>query len=111
VREQPFSEALVTLLQPLGLTYRMVDASTFEITTRKTAAARLELEFYPVAAILAKSTTPEALIEQVKSQVAGATWNDAGGPGAIVFDKASGCLLVLQSQPVQVKVQLLLGRL
>ena len=60
---------------------------------------------------LAKPMTPEALMEQIKAQVAGATWNDAGGPGAMLFDKASGCLMVLQSQPVQVKVQLLLGKL
>ncbi len=111
VHGRPLSEALVSVLDPLGLTYRIVDAGAFEITTRKAAAARLELEIYPVAAILAKPTTPEALMEQVKAQVAGATWNDAGGPGVMLFDKASRCLLVLQSQPVQVKVQLLLGRL
>jgi hypothetical protein len=111
VHEQPFSEALVSVLQPLGLTYRIVDATTFEITTRKAVAARLELELYPVAAILAKPVAPETLMEQIKSQAAGATWNDAGGPGLMVFDKVSRCLLVLQSQPVQVKVQLLLRRL
>jgi len=110
IREQPVSAALVSMLHPLGLTYRIVDAATFEITTRKAAEARLELEFYDAAKWLAKPMAPEAVMEQVKSQVAGATWNDAGGPGAMVFDKASGCLLVLQSQPVQVKVQLFLAK-
>jgi hypothetical protein len=111
VHNRPLYEALVSLLQPLGLTYRIVDAGTFEITTRKAAAARLELEFYPVAGILAKGTSPEALMERIKAQLAGATWNDAGGPGAMVFDRPSNCLLVLQSQPVQAKLELLLGRL
>jgi len=111
VRQQPLSEVLVTMLRPLGLTYRMVDATTFEITTRKAASARLEIEFYPVAAILARPMTPEALIEQIKTQVAGASWNDVGGSGAILFDKASQCLLVLQSQAVQAKVQIFLGKL
>lgn len=111
VREQPLSEVLVTMLRPLGLTYRMVDATTFEITTRKAASARLELEFHPVAAILARPMTAEALLDQIKSRVAGATWNDVGGPGAILFDKASQCLLVLQSQSVQAKVQIFLGKL
>jgi hypothetical protein len=109
--EQPLSEALMSLLEPLGLTYRIVDGTIFEITSRKAAAARLELELYSVAALLARPMTPEAVMEQVKAHVAGATWNDAGGPGAMQFDPASRCLLVLQSQPVQVKVQLLLGKL
>ena len=111
VHNRPLYEALVLLLQPLGLTYRIVDAGTFEITTRKAAAARLELEFYPVAEILAKGASPEALMERIKAQLAGATWNDAGGPGAMVFDRPSNCLLVLQSQPVQAKLELLLGKL
>jgi hypothetical protein len=111
VHGQPLFEALMSVLDPLGLAYRIVNADTVEITTRKAAAARLELEVYPVASVLAKPMTPEALMDQVKAQVAGATWNDAGGPGVMLFDKASGCLLVLQSQPVQVKVQLLLGKL
>jgi hypothetical protein len=71
----------------------------------------MELEIYPVAAVLAKPMTPESLMEQIKAQVSGATWSDAGGPGAMLFDKTSRCLLVLQSQAVQVKVQLLLARL
>ena len=101
----------MSLLQPLDLSYRIVDAGTFEVTTRTAAAARLELEFYPVASALAKGTSPEALIDRIKAQLAGATWNDAGGPGAMFFDKPSNCLLVLQSQPVQAKLELLLGKL
>ena len=45
-------------------------------------------------------------MEKIKGQVAGQSWNDAGGPGQMVFDKASGYLVVLQPQPIQVKVQL-----
>ncbi len=109
--DRPLSEALVSLLDPLGLTYRMVNADTFEITTRQAAAARLELEIYPLASILAKPMTPDSIMERIKNQVASATWNDAGGPGVMIFDETSRALLVLQSQPVQVKVQLLLAKL
>jgi hypothetical protein len=108
---QPFSDCLVELLQPLGLTYRIVAADVFEVTSRKAAAARLELELYPIGNLLAQGQTVEAVIERIQGQVAPPTWNDAGGPAAIVFDKASNCLLVLQSQPAQVKVQILLGKL
>lgn len=111
VHERPLYEALMSALQPLGLTYRIVDAGTLEVTTRKAASARLEVEFYPVAAILAKGVTPEALVEQLKAQLAGATWNDAGGPGVLLFDKAAKCLIVLQSQPIQARLQILLGKL
>jgi hypothetical protein len=111
VNDQPLYTAMLTALRPMELTYRIVDGNTLEITTPKAAAARLEVEFYPVAGILTKGTTPEALIERIKAQLAGGTWNDAGGPGVILFDKASKCLLVLQSQPIQARLQILLGKL
>ena len=111
VDHQPLYQALMTVLQPLGLGYRIVDATTLEITTAKAAAARLEVEFYPVGRVLAKGIGVDALVERIKSQVAGATWNDAGGPGVIVVDKASNCLMVLQSQPIQAKIQILLSKL
>jgi hypothetical protein len=111
VRDQPLSEALVALLQPLGLSYRIAGPDVFEVTTRKATTDRLEVEFYGVAQLLAKGQTPEALMERIKGQLAGATWNDAGGSGVIVFDKPSGHLVVFQSQPIQVKVQLLLSKL
>ncbi len=50
------------------------------------------------------------LIEHIKGRVAGSTWSDAGGPGAIYFDEASKHLIVLQSQPVQVAVERLLAQ-
>ncbi|MCR4413547.1 MAG: hypothetical protein NUV77_14090, partial [Thermoguttaceae bacterium] len=111
VHGRPLSEAMVELLQPLGLTYRFAGPDTLEITSRKAAAGRLEVEFYPIGTLLAKGQNAEAIINRVKGEVAAATWSDAGGPGQIYFDKPSACLVVLQSQPVQVKVQLLLGRL
>jgi len=111
VEKQPLDAALETLLGPLGLSYRVVDARTLQVTTRKTVEARLELEFYPVAKLLEKGTSAEELIEQVKGRVAGNTWSDAGGPGVIHFDTASRCLLVLQSQPVHAAIEhLLLSR-
>ncbi len=110
VEKQPLDVALEKLLRPLGLVYRVVDARTLQITTYKADIARLELEFYPVEHLLQDSTSARDLIERIKGRIAGTTWNDAGGPGVIHFDGPSKCLIVLQSQPVQVAVERLLAQ-
>ena len=110
IHDKPLSEALIQTLRP-NLTYRIAGEDTFEVTTPKAVTARLEVEFYPLRCLLAQGQTADFLVEKIKGQVAGRSWNDAGGPGQIVFDKASGYLLVLQPQPTQVKVQLLLSKL
>jgi hypothetical protein len=109
--KQPLGEALDALLGPLGLQYRVIDARTLQVTTRKAAAARLELEFYEVGGLLGDQRTGAALVEQIKGRLAGSTWSDAGGPGVLHFDQPSDCLIVLQSQPVQVELQSLLAEL
>jgi len=106
---RPLAAALGELLSPLGLAYRAVDAETLQVTSRKALDAHLELEFYPIAEALAKGQTAPALMELIQSRVAGSTWSDAGGPGVLCFDKPSGCLLVLQSQPVHAAIQQLLA--
>jgi len=110
VEKQPLDLALEKLLRPLGLVYRVVDARTLQITTYKADIGRLELEFYPVERLLPDGTSASDLIERIKGRVAGSTWSDAGGPGVIHFDKRSKCLMVLQSQPVQVAVERLLAQ-
>ena len=49
--------------------------------------------------------------EEIKRQVAGGTWSDAGGPGIVRFDEPSGYLLVRQSQPVQGEIEELVDKL
>ncbi len=58
VDEGPLAEALGQLVRPMGLHLLAVDATTLEVTSRKDAAARLELEFYPVADLVAGGTEP-----------------------------------------------------
>ena len=108
--QQPLGEALDELLRPLGLGFRVIDAQTLQITTRQAVAARPELEFYPLADLLAEGETGSSLMGKIRAQVAGGTWSDANGPGVLGFDKPSTCLLVLQSQPVQFELQALLER-
>ena len=69
-------EALGKLLDPLELTWRAVDAGTLQVTTPKAAAARMELEFYPVGKLLA-AQPQAALIERIKTSLSGAKWGRA----------------------------------
>lgn len=110
VRKQPLASALDELLRPRELDYRVVEADTLQVTTRNAVAGRMELEFYPIAALLAGGQTETALLERIKSRLAGSTWSDAGGPGVLHFDGPSRCLIVLQSQPVQRALEDLLTR-
>lgn len=107
---EPLSEALDNLLQPLGLTYRVIDGETLEITARNVITARLEVEFHPLGDLITEATTAGSLVGRIEDQVAGATWSDAGGPGILRFDEPSKCLIVLQSQAVQFELEALLGR-
>lgn len=108
VEDVPLAKALEQLLKPLGLGYRAVDSGLVEITTAGDLNAELELEFYPVGSLLTEGQDGSVLVEKIKSQLAGATWSDAGGPGVILFDRPSRCLLVVQSQPVHRRLEALL---
>jgi hypothetical protein len=108
-RDTPLGTALHGLLTPLGLTYRVVDAQTLEITTRDAIEERMELEFYPVGPWTAKGTDPATIVERIKTDANGG-WGESGGAGQIGFDPLSSRLLVLQSQPVQQAIERLLEK-
>jgi hypothetical protein len=92
------------VLDPLDLAWRVVDAGTIQVSTRKAVAARLELEFYKVGHLLGDQP-PAALIARIKGRLPGVAWNESGGPGVLVYDAPSQCLIVLQSQPVQIAIE------
>lgn len=105
----PLGLVLRQLLEPLGLAWRAVDANTLQITTQKALAARLEVEFYPLANRPA-AQPPGAVVDQVRAGVRDAVWGDAGASGALHFDLPSQCLIVLQAQPVQAEVEAFLAQ-
>ena len=111
VADQPLSEALVALTQPLGLSYRIVAADVLEITSGAAASSRLDLEFHCLSAILEHGLPADAIVERIRAQVVPTGWSDVGGPGVLYFDKPSQYLVVRQDQPGQVKVQLLLAKI
>jgi hypothetical protein len=104
VQQQPLAAALDQLLAPLGLGWRAVAPDAVQVTTREIVAARLELEFYRTGSLLAKEPAA-AVIERLKGRVPEATWSEGGGAGVVLFDAPSQCLLVLQTQPVQIALE------
>jgi hypothetical protein len=108
VAAQPLADALRTLLEPLGLSFRVGEQNTIVITTAEAAHQRLEVEFYAIASLLKEGQTPEMLLERIKSELSPRSWKDAGGPGDIEFDAASSCIIVLQPQALQIELELLL---
>lgn len=106
--KQPLGEALKSLLEPLDLAYRVIDDRTLQIVTRRTAQERLDLEFYLVRDLLSDDETLDSLRERIMGQLARKSWDEAGGPGVIGVDPASACLIVLQSQAVQMDLEKLL---
>ena len=111
----PQGEALGKLLGPLGLAWRAVNANTLQVTTQKAIDARMELEFYPVGKRpgvpgAPAGQPPAALIDRIKTELHGARWGEGGGGGTICFDLPSQCLIVLQSQPVQMALEAWLAK-
>jgi hypothetical protein len=107
-RQEPLAAALDRLAGSAGVAWRVVDARTLQITSPKALRAHLELEFYPIKPLLGPGRSGPGLAEALQTRVEPGTWSDGGGPGVVHFDEPSGCLIVLQSQPVQVAVERLL---
>ncbi|HEU0069326.1 MAG TPA: hypothetical protein VFQ26_08730, partial [Nitrospiraceae bacterium] len=104
VADKPLSEALQTLLGPMGLTYRVVDESTLQITTPAALQARLETEFYRLDGLL-KGSSPEDLLSGVQAAVGPEHFAEHGGGGHVAIDAESKCLLALLPQPQQVALE------
>lgn len=107
---RPLRVALHSLLRPLDLAYRVVDAETLEVTTQEALRRRAELELYRVDDLLAEDADAAKLMERIRTTL-GADLFSPQGSGALQFDPASRCLLVRLSQPRQLEVHELLMQL
>ena len=109
VQKLSLGQALAALLEPLELTYRVIDERTIEITTPRAAARRAELEFYSVAHTPGSESE---LIASVRQELATAGISASLLDGiAIRYDAPGHALLVRAPQSVQVQVQAALGSL
>jgi hypothetical protein len=66
VTDAPLSQALQSLLGPMELSFRVLDADTLQITTARAALETLEIEFFPVADLVARDQG-QKLLEGIRS--------------------------------------------
>ncbi len=102
VADQPLAKALTTLLDPLGLGYRVIDGKTIEITTPDAIESHGELEFYRLADT---EKADDDLVLLARDALGAENFRDAGGDGALSLDETSNCLIAYLSQPKQLELQ------
>lgn len=102
--EQSLEEALHRLLDPLRLTYRVIDERTFEVTSQAEAAELLELEFYPVKDLITADRSAAELARQLTTQVSPNSWGENPSQGRVQFDAKSQTLIVFHNQSTQQRV-------
>jgi hypothetical protein len=104
--QRPLGEVLTEMLQPMDLTYRVIDAASVQVTSPTAAEARWDIEFYPVPESPAAGQTPDAFMTRVRNELTG------GNPGALVgalhFDASSRHLIAALPQSQQRKLAALL---
>ncbi len=105
---KPLRESLTTLLEPMDLTFRIVDASTIQITTPQALAAHIDLEFYPASDLIEDGMDGKMLLDRLRSSLGVLPENDRS---AIRLDVKSKTLLVAVSPPQHVTISSLLERL
>jgi hypothetical protein len=100
--QRPVGEVLTEMLQPMELTYRVLDAASVQVTTPAAAEARWDIEFYPVPESLAADSTPDALVTQVRNELTGG--NPGTLAGALHFDASDRYLIAALPQSQQRKL-------
>ncbi len=106
--EQSLEEALHSLLEPMGLTFRWLDPAILEITSPEAAAAQNDVEFYPLPAGLQSPEKVQEVSGRIADRVGLARFQPMG-TGALAYDPASQTLIVSLPQSVQREVQRVLA--
>lgn len=101
VNDAMIEQVLFDLLEPLKLTYLILDENLFLITTKEKAEQykTVEIHMYASPDEALSGDKAKALVEEMKMAVAPKSWND---PDVTLWlDEKSQCWIVRQSQPVQ----------
>ncbi|NLF69033.1 MAG: hypothetical protein GX575_08250 [Candidatus Anammoximicrobium sp.] len=107
VNQRPVGEVLTQLLQPMDLTYRVVDAATVQVTSPAALDACWDVEFYPVAKLPSPGETPEEFVARVRRELSGGEPDRLAG--VLHFDAPSRHLIAALPQPQQRKLAELLN--
>jgi DNA-directed RNA polymerase subunit RPC12/RpoP len=100
LEKTPLAEALVKLLQPMDLTYRVVDGVTLQVTTPAALESHAELEVYAIGD-LAPGDDPGPLLDRFAASL--------GERATLRYDAPSKSLLALLSQPQHAQLLKLLA--
>jgi hypothetical protein len=104
-------DALALLLDQHEMTF-VVRNGVLQITTQAVADEVLETRLYDVGDLLnARAPEYEKLIEVLVSSIEPESWDQAGGPGAILEYSQFETLVVTQTRSVHQKMEKLLGEL
>lgn len=105
---EPVGQALAKMLLPMDLTYRVVDATTVQITSPTALIARLDVEFYPIENLLMPQETPEAFLQRIHKELGEEGLHDIGA--TVHLDTPSKHLVAALPQPWQKELADLLNR-
>ncbi|MEZ6098400.1 MAG: hypothetical protein R3E01_05460 [Pirellulaceae bacterium] len=96
------ADALAELLAPMGLTYRIVDKRTLEITTHAAEWLRPRIEFYRIEGGDGSRPAAGALVEHLRQEIEG-QWGAerAAKVASLAYDPVSRLLLVRAPQSQQ----------
>jgi hypothetical protein len=98
---KPWKEALDAVLSPIGLSWRIVDGQTIQITTPQALRELRQIEFYslpsPLREQFASANALTADLERVLMDEADLAPSDATTPIHLEIDPASSRLMVLAS--------------
>jgi len=104
---QPVEQAMTSLLEPMGLTYRVINPVTIQISTYEALETQHEIEFYPLPGN-ATNDDMQQISRRIVQRIGQAKFQPAGR-GAIGFDTNSRSLIVSLPQHDQIVVHALLS--
>jgi hypothetical protein len=102
---EPFVKTLQETLRSMKLDYRVVDAKTIELTTRKKNESTLSMEVYPCAEIL-KKTKLAVFRNQLETGI-GNKINAQAGMSA-TYDSSCQCIVAVLPQPLHRRLERIL---
>jgi hypothetical protein len=108
--QQALEAALDAWLRTKGLTYRVIDAQTLEITTPQALAGTHDVEMYRLKADDGSTVDLKSVTQQLLNQLGEATFQPEGS-GALAYDELSGTLIVSLPQPDQAVVARIIASL
>jgi hypothetical protein len=104
----PVEQAMTSLLEPMGLTYRVINPITIQISTFEALETQHEVEFYALPGTVTNAEMQQ-ISRQIMQRIGQAKFQPAGR-GAIGFDTNSRSLIVSLPQHDQVLVHAMLSR-